>query len=72
MVGCFIPLLIVASYAQWKKVSRGRKVNLVMAFTTVFYGLTIIVVSNFCGRVVHRSLGLIELEHSTASLACVG
>lgn len=49
VVGLFIPLLIIAGYAQWKKVSKGRKINLVMAFTTVFFGLSITTVSNLCG-----------------------
>lgn len=48
----FIPLLILASYAQWKKVSRGRKVNLVMVFTTIFFGLATVTVSNFYSRAV--------------------
>ncbi|KAF9646495.1 hypothetical protein BDM02DRAFT_3188775 [Thelephora ganbajun] len=42
LVGTFVPLFILASYAQWKKVSRGRKIHLITAFTTVFFGLTII------------------------------
>lgn len=41
LVGAFIPLLIVASYAQWKKVLSGQKLNTVMAFTTIFFGLSI-------------------------------
>jgi len=41
LVGAFIPLLIVASYAQWKKVSRGQELNLVTALTTIFFGLVI-------------------------------
>ena len=56
MAGLFIPLLIAASYAQWKKVSKGREVNLVMAFTTVFFGLSIIAVSDFCSGTIDRSL----------------
>lgn len=41
LVGVFIPLLIVATYAQWKKISNGQKINAVMAFTTIFFGLAI-------------------------------
>lgn len=52
IIGMFIPLLILASYAQWKKVSRGRKVNLVMVFTTIFFGLATVTVSNFYSRAV--------------------
>lgn len=43
----FVPLLVVAVYAQWKKVSKGQRINAVMAFTTVFFGLTIPTVSKF-------------------------
>ncbi|KAF9779276.1 hypothetical protein BJ322DRAFT_1113616 [Thelephora terrestris] len=41
LVGLFVPLLIAASYAQWNKVSKGQKINAVMAFTIVFFGLAI-------------------------------
>jgi len=47
LIGVFIPLLIVAGYAQWSKALKGRRVNVVMAFTTVFFGLSVISVSNF-------------------------
>ena len=67
-IGLFIPLLIVASYVQWKKVSRGRKINLVMAFTTAFFGLSTIAVSNLCDGAIHQSLSLIDIGYSTGSL----
>jgi hypothetical protein len=59
MIGLFIPLFIVASYAQWKKMSMGRKINLVNAFTTIFFGISITAVSNFRrGRAFSRGLSL--------------
>jgi hypothetical protein len=49
-IGVFIPLLFVASYAQWKKVSKGQKLNVVMVLTTIFFGLSIPTVSDLlCG-----------------------
>lgn len=41
LVGAFTTLLAVASFAQWKKVAKGQKANVVMAFTTIFFGLAI-------------------------------
>lgn len=72
VIGLFIPLLLVASYAQWKKVSRGRKVNRVMAFATIFFGLTSIAVSNLCDRDIRRRLSQVDVGRSTGSLACTG
>lgn len=40
-IGAFIPLFLVACCVQWRKRSKKRSVNVVMVFTTVFYGLTI-------------------------------
>jgi len=42
LVGIFILLLIAVGYSQWKKVSMGRKLNRVMAFTTVFSGVSVL------------------------------
>jgi len=39
--GIFLPLVFTAGYVQWQKRVRRDGINKVMAFTTVFYGLTI-------------------------------
>lgn len=49
--GIYIPLLLTAFYVQWQKRVKRDRVNKIMAFTTVFYGLTITLVCN-----IHRSL----------------
>ncbi|KAF9652980.1 hypothetical protein BDM02DRAFT_3183308 [Thelephora ganbajun] len=41
LYGVFVPFLLTACYAQCRKLVKGRSVNKVMVFATVFYGLTI-------------------------------
>jgi len=67
LVGVFIPLLIAASYAQWKKVSMGRELNRVMVFTTVFSGgsvltIWIIVVRRIVSMILRLPPGTIKNE----------
>jgi len=41
MYGIFLALYVASCYVQWKKFSRGGNINHLMAFTTVFFGITI-------------------------------
>lgn len=53
MYGIFLILFFAACYVQWDKHSKGRGVNRVMVFTTVFFGFTI---TTNCVLLVYRSL----------------
>jgi uncharacterized membrane protein len=72
VVGVYIPLFILATYVLWKKVSKGQKINLVMALAMVFFGLSTISVSNLCDCTIRQSPGLINVGCSTGSLAFIG
>jgi len=57
MYGIFVPLLIAAWYVQWDKYSKGRGVNPVMVFTTVFFGVT---TTTHCALSVYRAIRAIS------------
>ena len=75
--GIFIPLLLTACHIQWRRRVKRRSVNKVMVFTTVFYGLMIILVCSICcffahvpltGGFQHWVISLIHFLHGIAFL----